>query len=99
MHDSPHQGQSDLLYSQESLFRECVIIKMFLLLYIKTAETVKLPSEAIFKSYGVRFHFGRMVLHIKQMALTKTHNVFIKLITHAAIHIFCGVSAGTALHE
>lgn len=41
------------------------------LLYVESIETVKLSSETIFKSCGVRFHFARMVLYIKQMVLKK----------------------------
>lgn len=66
-----------------------VVIKMFLLLlYIKNVETVKLSSEAIFESCGVRFHFARIVLHIKQMALIRAYRVFIKLIVHVLFIIF-----------
>lgn len=65
-----------------------VVIKMFLLLYIKNVETVKLSSEATFESCGVRFHFARIVLYIKQMALIKTYRVFIKLIIYVLFIIF-----------
>lgn len=61
---------------------------MFLLFYIKNVETVKLSYEAIFESCGVRFHFARIVLHIKQMALIKRYRVFIKLIIYVLFIIF-----------